>query len=389
MSIETDPEQLEPETDAGTETLRRFRYQALLTLPLCLECALGDRILKVIPEHLEDIALSYSGRWRFLQVKSRNPELGLWTLGDLTGSGGALHSLYRTYQQTLGVEVSLELILEGAASARNPIKYLSPRGDHAHPDLVTTVAQALEIDDTEAISFLSRVTVASHVASREEIEATNHHLIHEHARQLSHDVVTEIHGRLVNVIEDAMRAGALGADWPAYVTHPADVPAEFAERLSAKTLARDQLRDLVAPITTSPRPLLRRMAEISPSPISDLERKMVSAGADTALIFDARTLRMNVIGHLQRRLSADMFTIDEQLEDLKERVLIHANSRRSLHRTSATPAVLIWNDLLPLFSQHAANIDPDRVLAQDPMLILGELCDLSDECVFDWGYDGE
>ena len=88
-------------------------------------------------------------------------------------------------------------------------------------------------------------------------------------------------------------------------------------------------------------------------------------------------------------LSADMFTIDEQLEDLKERVLIHANSRRSLHRTSATPAVLIWNDLLPLFSQHAANIDPDRVLAQDPMLILGELCDLSDECVFDWGYDGE
>ena len=89
------------ERDWGADTLDRFRYQAEVTLPYCLAVVTRNKgILAVLPEHLEDIALQTDQGWRFLQVKSRNPERGLWTATDLlVQKGGALRSLYneRTY----------------------------------------------------------------------------------------------------------------------------------------------------------------------------------------------------------------------------------------------------------------------------------------------------
>ena len=115
------PKSKAPESDAGSDTVARFRYQAEVTFPLCLECALGGDIVAVIPEHFEDIAVEYGTRWRFLQVKSRNPERGMWKLADLLGEGGALRSLYRTYQQTRDVDATLEVLLEGASQRGDPI----------------------------------------------------------------------------------------------------------------------------------------------------------------------------------------------------------------------------------------------------------------------------
>ena len=42
-----------------------------------------DGIAAVVPEHHEDIALDCGPSWRYLQVKSREPDLGLWTLAQL------------------------------------------------------------------------------------------------------------------------------------------------------------------------------------------------------------------------------------------------------------------------------------------------------------------
>ena len=71
------------ERDWGADTIDRFRYQAEVTLPYCLAVVTRNKgILAVLPEHLEDIALQTDQSWRFLQVKSRNPERGLWTATD-------------------------------------------------------------------------------------------------------------------------------------------------------------------------------------------------------------------------------------------------------------------------------------------------------------------
>ena len=51
-----------------------------------------DGIAAVVPEHHEDIALDCGPSWRYLQVKSRELDLGLWTLAQLLKKRGALRS---------------------------------------------------------------------------------------------------------------------------------------------------------------------------------------------------------------------------------------------------------------------------------------------------------
>ena len=76
--------------DWGSDTLMRFRYQAEVTLPYCLSVLTSqNKILAVIPEHLEDIALKTDDGWRFLQVKTRDPERGLWKASELFTKKGA------------------------------------------------------------------------------------------------------------------------------------------------------------------------------------------------------------------------------------------------------------------------------------------------------------
>ncbi|MCZ0952226.1 MAG: dsDNA nuclease domain-containing protein, partial [Rhodospirillaceae bacterium] len=120
-----------PDSDWGSDTLARFRYQAEVTLPYCLSALLYENDIRaVVAEHLEDIALETTTGWRFLQVKSRNPERGLWKASDLLAKkGGALRSLYRTYLLTKGEDHSLELVLEGALKTNDLIMALRPQQD--------------------------------------------------------------------------------------------------------------------------------------------------------------------------------------------------------------------------------------------------------------------
>ena len=69
-----------PPDDTGTDTLKRYRYQAQLALPFCLACARKERVRSVIMEHFEDIVVEYDDYWHFIQVKTRNSNLGQWTL---------------------------------------------------------------------------------------------------------------------------------------------------------------------------------------------------------------------------------------------------------------------------------------------------------------------
>src|SRR5436190_10554784 len=154
----TDPSTLIPPDDSGSDTFARYCYQAYHAFPLCLECALGREIRAVIVEHVEDILVEYEDRWRFIQVKTRDPELGPWKLSDLLTKGGALHSLYRTYRVAGQANCTLEVHLEGAVRRSDALTAFVERRSVA-PAATSRIAKALGCSASTCRRFLKRVTV--------------------------------------------------------------------------------------------------------------------------------------------------------------------------------------------------------------------------------------
>ena len=63
-----DPLNQKPPDNTGTDTLSRFRYQAQLALPFCLECARQEKVRSVIMEHFEDIVLEYKDYYQIMKL---------------------------------------------------------------------------------------------------------------------------------------------------------------------------------------------------------------------------------------------------------------------------------------------------------------------------------
>jgi len=380
-----DPKRIEPSTDAGSDAFGRFRYQAEVTVPFCLLCALGEGIDSVIPEHIEDIAIESGSSWRFIQVKSRNPERGLWKLKDVLADRGALHSLFRTHTQIREVDASLELLLEGAIKPGDPIEYLRSGADHRHPDLLIPAATALSIDQQEAIPFLERVVLQKTPAPRPHIRDNNLRLIHEQRPSLDHATVREIQSRLIAEIERAMRADRLGPDWPTYVTRPDRLQSELAQRLEAKRLTRAHLRQILVPVVSPPKYLLRRLTDRMSNAISILEQKLLAGGATPQIVERARSLRLNALLRYVEFRSRSLFPVDELFEDLHERLETYVTAECAKYASAETPAVNIWTSLLTVLSVNPALIDRNGLLNADPLLLLGQVCELADRCVVDFG----
>lgn len=385
----SDPKNIEPIQDVGPDVLARFRYQAEITFPFCLSCALGSEIVAVIPEHLEDIAIELASRWRFIQAKSRDPERPQWKLSDLLQKGGALRSLYRTHQQTQDVNASLEILLEGAPKSDDPIQYLRPGMNHGEPGLVRGIAKHLRITEKEAGQFIQRVTLLSAPAPRPNIRDANIRLLNEQNKELPYAVVSQIYDRAVAEIEGAMRAEPIGSKWPQYVTHPSQTPPKYQQILAAKRMTKDRLSKLVAPIQSPPRYLLRRLIEVSSSPVSVLEQKLRVGGATEEIIERARNLHANAQKRLLDCQAISYLSHDQMLEDLGQRLETHAQTKRALYASVKRPAIEIWNALLDQFTQQPASIDPNNLLNADPMLLLGEVCELAQSCRIDWGVTHE
>src|SRR5262249_30441950 len=111
-----------PPDDTGADTFRRFRFQAEVAFPYCLNCAIGGSIKSIVMEHFEDIAIEEATRWRFQQIKTRNLDRGPWKLSDILKSGGGIDALFRTYQAVKDHgNIRLELLLEGALKRPDPI----------------------------------------------------------------------------------------------------------------------------------------------------------------------------------------------------------------------------------------------------------------------------
>ncbi|MFX1297124.1 MAG: dsDNA nuclease domain-containing protein [Promethearchaeota archaeon] len=380
-----DPRDTLPLNDTGSDVFSRFRYQAEISLSFCLNCALGSEISAVIPEYFEDIAIDCDISWRFIQVKSRNPERGLWKISDLLGPSGALRSLYRTYQQTETVKATLEIILEGAPKPGDPIENLKSGGNRENPELLLSVMNKLSIDENNAKSFLNRVTLHNPPPPRQNIKDRNIRLIHEQNPSLTHNEVIKIYNRLISEIERAMRTDPIGDEWPRYVIHPSQAPTEIEQRLSAKRLTRTYLHDLVKDLSSPPKHLLTRVIDLDSASISTLEEKLIIGGATEKIIERARILHANAQSRLLTLQAQMLYFRNDIIDDLNLRLETHVDTKCSLFQSSPRPAIDIWDSLLSEFTANAGAIDPNKIMKADPQLLLGQVCELAEICVVDWG----
>ncbi len=370
--------------DWGSDTFSRFRYQAEVTLPYCLSAIRSENdILAVIPEHVEDIAIKTSFGWRFIQVKSRDPERGLWRLNDLFEKSGALRSLYRTYLLTTDMDYPLEVVLEGTIKPKDPIGYLRPNEERE--DLVPVVMQKLDADETSARDFLRRVVLDEGLPPRSVIQATNARLLHECLPELNKSELDAVYESLLSEIEKAMGCERFGAFWPNYVLASTHRPTKVEENLRRKTLDKERLSAVTKTSAPSNRPLLKRMVELGRRPTSSLTQKLILGGATSELITRARNLRANAQYHRYVRSAQGISSQDSQLSDLHERLLVHADTAASVCVDFERPAIKMWEYLLHEYSTHGEKIDRSNLVSADPMLLLGESCVLSDQCEFNWG----
>jgi hypothetical protein len=380
------PDAVSPPDDSGSTTLQRYRYQAKVVFPFTLSCALDQNEVAVIPEHVEDLALQYDASWRFAQIKSRQASQGTWTLSDLLDKdGGPLPSLYRAFKATRGTSATYELFLEQAISPTNPILALKKGTNQSL--LIKKVAKGLRIKEQDAKQFLQCVRLHDPLPTQQHIDAVNIMILMAQHQGLTHQKATSIYRRALERIEKAMRAEPPSVSWPEYVKLEPHNRAD--EIYDAKCLTRDVCRSLFSELSGPANRLLKRTVDPALSRPSRLKAKLILADAPDALIESAITLRANATTAVFEALnlaSASPGSVKAaQLEDVRERLFHRATGIIEQHREQPQAAVQIWNELMKVLGTEAVQLDPNQVFNQDQMLLMGQICEISDECRTDWG----
>ncbi len=116
-------------------------------------------------------------------------------------------------------------------------------------------------------------------------------------------------------------------------------------------------------------------------PLTALEEKLIAAGANETVIQDARDLRAMAD---RRRLEvlAGPDTDAVRLDDVGNRLLIHARAVAQLCKTAGQSADDLWARLVTDGAVVAT--DQSDLFNRDQHALGGLLCCLSDECKFAW-----
>jgi hypothetical protein len=104
------------------------------------------------------------------------------------------------------------------------------------------------------------------------------------------------------------------------------------------------------------------------------------------MIRNAQALRANAKTREYEFLcSNDEAFANPKLEDLRFRLQIVADSAAAVHGQPQPAAPRIWDHLITQVGMQRAALDPNGLLGADQMLLLGEICELTDLCLFQWG----
>lgn len=375
--------------ETGTDTFVRYRYQAAVAFPLCLRCARVGDIVSVTPERIEDLLVEEASRWRFIQIKTRDAGYGAWKFSDLLSDGGAARSFVRTHEAlgdfNDGREIVYEAHLEGAAKRGDNIEnLLVPHGTGATDEMVSACVRRLEITDDVARAVLSRTRVNDQLPPRGLIHDRNVRDLQRFAPNVLPAVTEAVYDRAMDLIESAMRGELLADSWPECVMQPETSPEDVKTKVAAKRLVAEQLDPLFAPLGAGNLALLALITDAEQLAASELDRKLVAAGASESLRANAKQLRANASRAVFEASASAVLDIPSRLTDVDLRLLVEADAIAE-STTDEEPADAVWRGVLDEFANKRQTLDPNQTLGQDPMLLAGRLCELSDLCKFAWG----
>jgi len=377
--------------DFGTDTLRRFAYQAKVIFPFVLRCAQGGDEIAVIPEHIDDCFLLRSSGSVIMQIKSRDVAQGGWTLGELLARGGAVRSLHRAFALNPTADVIYQAMLEQTLSRSNEAVLLRTAEGRANEKLIHQVSERLEIQRAEAQQFLQRFRLREGLPTRETIDAVNLRLLHSAAPGWSHSKTEQIYASTLQVIWSAMQAEAIGVSWPQYTNIEEGPDEHLKERLKAKKMDRLRCQQVLGNLSTQITTALTRELDPNLPPPSNLERKLLAGGASSQVVAHAKELRARALTiEIERASGSAAASVptssgDPMLYEVQKKVEWHSVAANAKFANVVNPANQVWNELLIEFPKLATNLDPHGIFGQDGYLILGELCELSDQCVTGWG----
>jgi len=377
-----DPADIPTPDDSGSDAFERFRYQAMIAVPFCVDCGLGGRTLSVVAEHIEDVAVQLDGSWRFIQVKTRDLQRGPWRISYLLANSGAFRSLLRSHRALTETPCTLEAFLEGPVDRKDPLSRFDDRDSPEFLECVDQIRMGLGLDATELAPFVDRLRVRANLPHREYVESYNLDFLGRAAPDLTNADLRRIHQELVEAICAAMAGDQTFVHYPRSVVAPESVPTGSRAAVEGKRLTRERLQGMCARLAERARPLIARMVEPELGLPSALEQKLIAGGASQQIVADAKELRANATARRLQLMA--MGGLDLEIEDVRQSLRLRTNSQVALHEDKPRPAREIWDGLFQILTQQASAIDPKNHFGRAEFL-LGEVCELADECTTNWG----
>lgn len=377
-----DPLDTPSPNDSGTDTLERYAYQAHLGFQHCLDCVAGGQTVSVTVEHIEDLVLEYRDSWIFAQIKTRNADLGPWRL---TSAIPGLRSLHRAYASCSAMDASFRLYLEGAVASGDRLLQLVPPVS-IDQSLVDHVAGELDLDSAECQAFLECTSVHPNQPARETIAAHNLRMLGQHSGSASHLELEAAYMRMISGLVSAMGGHGVFEPLTRYSDAPDAVEPSVREEIERKRFSAERIRSLLGvTIAAGPGPLLSRYLDPTLPPPTDLERKLLSSGATAEIIERAKVLRANASRRIWEYRASGISSADDNLEDVFVRLETEVWALVATNVGREAIGNHVWAAMLDTLRMRPADFDPRRVFSQDGFLLMGAVCEASDECRISWG----
>lgn len=377
--------QLTPPDNTGSDVLQRYRYQAHIAFPFCLHCCTGKKIVSIFVEHFEDVLIQYADSWHMMQIKTRNPDRGPWKFSDVIGKSGGIRGLSRTYKVAKGFNVSYGLYLEGAISKDDKLNKLVLPDKDISSEIVQEIVEKLDLTLEESKDFLENLIVFPNQPHRDSIAATNLQILGRVASQMSLGELEAVYENSVDEIFRAMEGEPLGERIYEVLALGDNDDAIISPEIQAKRLTKKRLLGILGSVVKGSYPLLERITDINKGNPTNLEVKLIAGGADENVVNDAKTLRANASIRIAQISSLSLFGEEKQIEDVGLRLVTLSDSVIQKHVDEKTPARKAWDEVLQRLEGNPGYVDPNQIFRQDPYLLLGFVCELTDDCRITWG----
>ena len=380
-----------PGDTSGSETFARYLYQCKVAVQRWLATIeLADDAF-ILCEFVDDITTVTASEICFAQVKTR--DRGAWTVAKVLAKGGGIDALARSYNQAKAADgapaIRLELILEGPEGARSDTKIF-----FANPTAASISQRSAIVDlglaENDLDDFLTRLTIVPQYHARPSIDAVTIRLLMVLVPGYSADIEALYKTLLQRVI-----AAHVGSATSADSEHPLallpGLDSSQPDMVEEHMLSRAELLTILPPVPAleaEQRELLEA-ANGGALAMTDLEWKLRVAGAGEMTVARAKARRSLASIRLAERptLTGD---VDEELEQLADRLLEHADAvvadvvgTAASGAQASRPAEIIYGRLVQQTTQ-LGTLDQDDVLGGDGGLVLGFLCELSDQCRYAW-----